>query len=131
MRIRIWPIVALLGFASACNSELEDPDAVDSDHQLNLSVSDSIVSTGGAEKIKVFARVPEKAGRVEIVFSSSAGAFTAATPNAKFTVKQIADSIVNNYRFARVDFISDAIVGDVYITAEARGARTRIRIQFN
>jgi hypothetical protein len=130
MKITLLSILALLIFALSCNSELEDPDAVDPNQQLILTVSDSIVTSGGLEKVKIFARVPEKVGRVEIIFSSSAGIFTAATPNAKFTVKQIADSVVSNYRFARADFISDAIIGDVYITAEARSARTRIKIQF-
>jgi hypothetical protein len=119
-------LISLLGFCLDCNTILENPDAADSTKLLVLSSSKTSLQSGGAST-RVIARLPLSAGITDVTFITSAGNFVQV--GAK-TVKQLADSLSNDCRFAAVTLASDATKGTVYITAEAKTVRTRFNITF-
>jgi len=86
------------------------------------------IQSGGKGKTWVMARIPKEAGILDITFTTTAGKFVQV--NDKI-IKQLTDSLVDPYRYASTTLISDTTKGDVYITAEAKSIRKRIKIVFN
>ena len=124
--------ISILAFSillslSGCNSKLEDPDNVDPSKSLVLTSSRDSVHSGGTAAARIIARVPKDAGILDISFTTTAGNF--AQSGGK-SIKQLSDSLSVGYRYAAVTLTSDATRGTVYVTAEAKTARTRLRLTF-
>lgn len=127
--IILWSICVL-----ACNSELEDPAAIDASEHLQVSASRTAITAKNkttspkGETTRIFARLPKKAGVQDVSFSTTAGKFL---ESASDDVKQLADSVNGEYRYAPVTLRSDTTKGPVYVTAEVKSQRQRIIINFN
>ncbi|HLZ16576.1 MAG TPA: hypothetical protein VKQ08_06025, partial [Cyclobacteriaceae bacterium] len=103
-----------------------DPAKVTPDELLMLSSAKSTCPV--SSRVRVYARVPRAAGRLDVVFITTNGVFEES--GAK-TVKQLADSIAEPYRFAAVWLSSVKASDTVYVTAEVSNLRERVVIVFN
>jgi hypothetical protein len=121
-------LICITATIFACSSDLEDPDAVPEDQKLQIYTTKSSLVADTRDTTRVFCRLPVDAGRTDIIFTTSKGAFLES--NA-LTVKQYADSVAGNYRFAAVTLRSDTSRTLVFITAETGTSRKRISIIFN
>ncbi|MBH8567728.1 hypothetical protein KB206_02455 [Microvirga sp. STS02] len=109
-------------------SPLEDPALVAPEEILLLSVTGKKqLVANGQDKTVLLARVPKEAGQVIITFTTSAGSFP--FNNTKI-IKQFADSIQGDYRYARTLLRSDTTKGTVYLTAETPQASRRQTVLF-
>ncbi|MEQ9438094.1 MAG: hypothetical protein RIG62_03570 [Cyclobacteriaceae bacterium] len=106
---------------------LEDPSTVSSEEVMQLTVSPINLPAYGEEIAQVIVRIPKDAGQLDVTFRTSAGLFPVT---AAKEIKAFADSIRDDYRFARVILRSDTTLGTVYITAEVPNARRTQSIQF-
>jgi len=128
MKFNLPLILVMTVFLNSCNSSLEDPDSVEADEILKLTVEKEILTSGGSDYTRIIARTPKEAGTIDVTFTTTAGLFQQS--NAK-TIKELTDSVSGNYRYASTKLLSDTTVGQVYITAEAKTARQRIEVVFN
>ena len=111
-----------------CSSELEDPDAVTREQMIRVTTTKNILQANASDTTLVTAQIPKSAGRLDISFTSTKGSFIQS--DAK-TIKQLADSISGDYRYATTVLKSDSSKGQVYITAETGSARNRTSLTFN
>lgn len=112
---------------TGCDS-LENPDGVEEDEVLLLEVGE--LSRREADSMlvaDVVARVPKAAGKVDISFTSSKGAFARSASEA---IDVFADSVDGDYRYARsvLQLSLSAVPHEVYVTAEVGGQRRRARV---
>lgn len=128
MRHILLLLSCLTIFAGACNERLENPDAQDANNTLVLSSSKSSLNSG--QTTRLYARVPLKAGILDVAFSTSAGAFIENSPKAT-TINDLSDSLAGGYRWAAVTVLADATKGAVYLNATAKGTRSRLILTFN
>jgi hypothetical protein len=126
MKKRFTLMLFLLG-AQACNSRLEDPDSIPPDETLQLTSTVVVLSATGMDTTILVARIPKDAGILDISFSTTAGTFVKSGTKS---IKQLADSLNGDYRYASTQMVSDTSPATVYITAETQGARKRINITF-
>jgi hypothetical protein len=117
----------IICLAIGCNSPLEDPDSIDPEKTLQLSTPTSYIQSDQKGKTLIRARIPIEAGALEIAFSTTAGSFIQV--NAK-NIKQLADSIVDPYRYATATLTSDTTKGEVFVSAEVKSIRKYIKILF-
>lgn len=114
-------------FCIGCSSKLENADLVDPNEILKVSSAKTVLQADGKDTTIVLARIPNDAGKLDITFTTTAGVFVQS--GAK-TIKQFADSITDQYRYAKVILKTDTVANAVYVTAETSSARSRIIITF-
>lgn len=117
-----------LTYSSICCTKLEDPNAVINDEILQITAIKSTLLANNTDTTHIIARIPKDAGRLDITFTTTRGTFKLA---AAKTIKQIADSISGNYRFATTVLKSDSTKGDCFITAETGSERNHLSLIFN
>lgn len=107
-------LFSVLVIVCACDSQV-DPETVQKSEILHVySEGRDAIFVGGRDTVVVVARIPKLSVTRTVDFKTTMGAFVFT--NEK-TIKARADSIVGNYRFARVQMRSDTTAGTAYVTA--------------
>ena len=111
---------------SACDFDLEDPKNTSDDQTLMVRKLTSVpLKVDGMDSTTFEARIPKDAGHLDINFKTTLGTFPRT---ASKEIKEYADSIIGNYRFAYVTFKAGNDIGTANITVETIGQRRRILV---
>jgi hypothetical protein len=107
---------------------LEDPNDVKTTEGLQIIVANDTLIVHVVDTTAIWAKVPKDAGIIDISFTATAGLFIAT---ASKTIKQMADSLGSDGRYAKVIYVADTVAATVYITAETSNVRARTTIIVN
>ncbi len=133
MKSKYYLLYILLSGLTGC-STLIDPDVSQADDTLlTLAKNNKIqLKADGKDRTIVLARLPERAGIVDVSFTTTAGIFVYANNTS---IKELADSVSGAYRYARAILQADTLKASestkqVFVTAEVSNTRNRLMLTF-
>ena len=133
MKTKQYLCYSLLAGLLSC-SRLVDPNEINADDALLTLAKNgkTQLRADGKDQAVILARLPEKTGIVDVSFSTTAGTFIYS--NSK-EVKELADSVSGNYRYARTVLQTDSLKASeiskqVFVTVEVSGTRSRLSLTF-
>lgn len=137
MKTSQLPFLLLLVHLVACSS-LVDPDSIPADDALIVTATDtkgnpiSSLKGDGHSQAHLLAQLPAKANSQDVTYTTTGGHFVY---NETKTIKELADSVSDGYRFARALLQSDSLKPNeslkvIYVTVEVAGTRQRLPLTF-